>query len=183
MTKNKSSGNVSKNDLGEDIKDISEKRLFSDLGQLVLLVVFAIIWSLDSFLFHFSNFLAKYIPLYVRLPIAIIPILFGLILAYLGFKQVFQEERDSPEVITKGVFGLIRHPTYLGAILIYVGWILTTLSLISLGMLVIIILFYNYIATHEEKVMVKQFGEEYETYKQGVPKWIPGSKYIQQKRD
>ncbi len=161
----------------EEREDIAGEHKISDLGQLFFLITFLFIWGFDSFYFRFSTFLADYVYMYIRAPIAVVLFLVAGFFAYKGLKQVFKEVRDPPEIIKTGVFAYSRHPIYLGSILVYVGWILLTMSLISLGFWVIIVMFYEYIATYEEKLLLKQFGKEYEDYKKEVPKWIPGTKF------
>jgi protein-S-isoprenylcysteine O-methyltransferase Ste14 len=62
---------------------------------------------------------------------------------------------------------------YLAAILFYLGLAISTASLFSLALLLIIFLFYNYIASYEERLMEIKFGEDYMTYKKTTGKWIP----------
>lgn len=45
---------------------------YGDVGQLILLIVFLIVWLGDSFFYHKSTFLSVYVPLYVRLVLLII---------------------------------------------------------------------------------------------------------------
>jgi len=163
--------------------DLVGEHRFSDIGQLLFLAVFLTIWILDSFVFHFSDFLDDYIPLYVKLPIACIILVISGYFAFMGLKKVFREKRDSPEVIKSGVFAYSRHPIYLGSILVYLGWILLTFSLSSLGIWIIIIIFYEFIATYEETLLLQQFGEEYVKYKKEVSKWIPWKKLYRRKKE
>ena len=86
---------------------------------------------------------------------------------------VFGEERETPAVISNGVFSVVRHPIYLGCILFYLGMICFTLSLISAGLWIIIIIFYRYISRHEEKLLLDLFGTEYENYMKKVPMLFP----------
>jgi len=57
--------------------------------------------------------------------------------------------------------------------LLYLGLSIITLSLASLGLLVIIVIFYDLIASYEEKLLTEYFDKEYEKYKEDVPKWVP----------
>jgi len=92
----------------------------------------------------------------------------------LGAGHVVLEPEQRPlGVITSGVFKYVRHPLYLGGILIYLGMVISTLSLLFLVVFVGIHIFYNYIATYEEKLMEEKFGEEYIKYKQRTGKWLP----------
>lgn len=156
-----------------DRKDLIGEHTFGDIGQIILLVLFLVIWSLDSFVFKYSTRFLKIIPLYVNIPIAIICLGVAFIIAKISLKIVFGERREPPEVITKSVFGWVRHPVYLSALLLYIGLILSTLSVISFLFWFIIFIFYNYIASHEEKMLIEFFGSEYKNYIKKVPKWIP----------
>ena len=94
-------------------------------------------------------------------------------LAWKGLRIVFGEIRETPHVITKGVFSTVRHPIYLSAILLYLGQILLTLSLASLALWIIIVIFYWFISRHEEKLLIERFGEEYVQYMKKVPMLFP----------
>ena len=76
-------------------------------------------------------------------------------------------------MIDSGVYARVQHPMYMGTFLIYVGLALLTLSFLAFGALVGIFLVYNYVATYEEKDLVRVFGESYLDYCKRVPKWIP----------
>lgn len=157
--------------------DLAGEHKFSDIGQLVLLIIFLILWILDSFVFKFSTFLVEYVPNYIRGILSSLVLIISGIVAYTAIKIVFHEKRDEPEVIRKSVFAIVRHPMYLGSILLYLGLFLSTLSLASLGLWIIIIIFYDFISSYEERLLIKNFGEDYENYKDEVGKWIPGLKF------
>jgi protein-S-isoprenylcysteine O-methyltransferase Ste14 len=61
----------------------------------------------------------------------------------------------------------------MGTFLIYVGLALLTFSFLAFGALIGIFLVYSYLATYEEKDLVRVFGESYLDYCKRVPKWIP----------
>ena len=145
----------------EDREDIVGEHKFSDLGQLIFFVIFAALWGIDSFYLHFSTLLTDYIPIYVSAPIGGIMLLLALYFAYWGLRKVFNEVRDPPEVIRSGVFKYTRHPIYFGMILLYLGLTIITLSIASLGLLVIIVFFYDFIASYEEELVVEHFIEDY----------------------
>ena len=157
----------------EDRQDILGEHKYGDIGQLIFLVLFAVLWGIDSFYLRFSTILADYIPIYVSAPIGGILLFIAGFLAYQGLKQVFGDVRDPPEVIKDGVFKYTRHPVYFGVILLYLGLSIITLSLASLGFLVIIVIFYDLIASYEERILAEHFDKNYEEYKEEVPKWIP----------
>ena len=174
--KNKKGGFMHERHKNRD--DLIGEHTFGDLGQLILLVIFLIIWILDSFIFKYSIQFLKIVPLYINLPVSIIVLILSFYLARTSLKIVFGERRDPPEVITKGVFGWVRHPVYLSALLLYIGLIISTLSIFSFLFWIIIFIFYNYIASHEEKILTAFFGTDYKDYMKKVPRWIPKSIFI-----
>ena len=157
----------------ENREDLVGEHTLGDLGQAVLLIIFLIVWIADSFFGYYSTFLSNYVSLWIRIPVAAIILVMAGILAWKGMKIVFGETREKPAVIRKGVFNLVRHPIYLGAILLYLGLIILTFSIAATFLWIIIILFYHFISRHEEKLLVEKFGKDYEDYIREVPMWIP----------
>lgn len=156
-----------------DREDLAGEHKAGDTGQLILFVLFLAIWITDSFIFHWTDFLSDKIAWYYHtFPGMIVLILAGY-LAWRGLRIVFGETREAPHVITKGVFSVVRHPIYLGAILLYLGQILMTLSLASLALWIFIIIFYWYISRHEEKLLTERFGDAYVQYMNRVPMLFP----------
>ena len=153
-------------------KDLAGENPRGDLGQAIFLVIFLVVWIMDSFIFHFSTILSGFIPFYLNLIFMIGFFVIAYFFIVKGLKIVFVEVRDPPQVIKTDVFSRTRHPVYLGSIFIYLGLILMTLSLISLAMLGLIFIFYNYIASYEEKLLIKMFGQDYLDYMKKVPKWF-----------
>ena len=146
---------------------------YGDLGQIIILLVFLAIWILDSFIFRYSTFLSPHVPIYLRLIFAGLILLSAIYLVRSGHRAVSHEILSSPRLLTDGAFSRVRHPIYLAAILFYVFLIAITLSLISLFVFVGIFIFYNFIATYEEKFLENKFGQDYRDYRKNVPKWIP----------
>ncbi|MGP7988712.1 MAG: methyltransferase family protein [Desulfobaccales bacterium] len=60
---------------------------------------------------------------------------------------------------------------------------LSTASLISLVLWVAICIFYNYLASYEEKLLETQFGESYIIYKDQTGKWMPRRPFIYKDKD
>jgi protein-S-isoprenylcysteine O-methyltransferase Ste14 len=154
-------------------EDLVGEHPYGDSGQIIALVIFFVIWILDSFVFRFSSFLVNDLPLYIRLIVEAFFFVVAGFLARSGLVVVSKEVRDPPRVINTGVFSYLRHPIYLAAILLYLGFFFTTVSLISLAFLGVIIVFYDYIATFEEKQLEQKSGREYVNYKEKTPEWLP----------
>jgi protein-S-isoprenylcysteine O-methyltransferase Ste14 len=146
---------------------------YGDLGQIIILIAFLVIWILDSFLFKYSTFLSAYVPIYIRLIAAGLIFVAAIFLVRSGHRAISDEVLASPRILTDGAFARVRHPLYLAALLFYVFLIVLTMSLISLAVFVGIFIFYNYIAAYEEKICEQKFGQDYRDYKKKTPKWIP----------
>ena len=157
----------------DDRDDLAGEHPLGDTGQLLLLVVFLIVWVFDSFILRISVFLARDVLLLIRIPLGLAFIGAAAYFAREGMRSVFGEVRAEPAVITAGIFGRVRHPIYLGCILFYVGLVIFTLSIISSVICAIIIGFYHYISRYEERKLLNKFGQEYERYRKSVPMWIP----------
>ena len=146
---------------------------WGDTGQLILLVLFLGIWITDSFIFHYSTSLLDGVPNYIRAPAAGLVLMGGWYLARGGMKAVFGTARENPEVISTGVFRIVRHPIYTGAILFYLGASLITMSIASAAFLLVIIAFYISISRYEERILAKAFGNDYLEYKKKTGMLFP----------
>ena len=145
---------------------------FGDAGQLILLGLFLVVWVVDSFFLHKSTFVSDYVPLFIRFVILALALITAVYLSMSGHVVVAHGERPN-SVVSTGAFRYVRHPLYSAAILFYLGLAVSTASLFSLVLLVVIFLFYNYIATYEERLMEMKFGEDYVSYKKRTGKWAP----------
>ena len=143
-----------------------------DAGQLMLFAVFLMVWILESFVMHRSTFLANSIPLVMRLIFLAATLVAAFFLFRSGHEAVIGEQRPA-RILSAGAFRYVRHPLYLGSILVYFGLTVSTASLFCLALLVAIVLFYNYIADFEEKLMQAKFGQAYIAYREKTGKWIP----------
>ena len=153
--------------------DLTGEYKFGDAGQLILAILFFTVWISDTFIFDYSTFLNHIVPNAIRLPLGIIFLILSGFLAFRGLYIVFVEKREKPGVIRKSIFNLVRHPIYLGEILLYVYFLMISLSLAAVFVLLIAIIFLNYISKHEEQLLLKRFGDEYKQYMLDVPMWIP----------
>jgi len=156
-----------------DREDLAGEHAVGDAGQFTLACLFLVIWVADTIFLQYTTFLNQYVPLVVRIPCGVAVLVLAGCLAKTGMAMVFGEERDSPAMVTEGVFSVIRHPIYLGEILLYVGLLIWSISLAAGVVWVFAIVFLHYISRHEEKLMLGIFGREYERYMQEVPMWLP----------
>lgn len=73
--------------------DLTGEYVFGDMGQLIFLVVFLVVWIADSFVFKYSTFLTQYISNYIRVPIALIVLIISGLLAGFGLNTVFGKNK------------------------------------------------------------------------------------------
>jgi protein-S-isoprenylcysteine O-methyltransferase Ste14 len=153
--------------------DLTGEHAVSDIGQLVLACLFAATWIADSFFLKYTIFLNNHVPPAIRIPLAVVVLGISACLAWTGMSMVFGETRDDPGVIRTGVFGIVRHPIYLSEVLLYLGFLMLSLSLAAAVVWCIALVFLHYISRWEEKLLLARFGEEYAQYMRDVPMWIP----------
>lgn len=93
-----------------------------------------------------------------------------------GVKEVtlrVAEIHRTDRIVSTGVYSIIRHPQYLGALLAHFGisFLLSAwFSLLSTPLMVILICL---ISRKEEKELIREFGQEYKDYRKKVPMVIP----------
>ena len=93
---------------------------------------------------------------------------------YIGAVSRTRSERLGP-LIAAGPFAIVRNPLYIGNIVLWVGFAVAA-QLLWLVPIVIALLGIEYhaIVTWEEQLLEARLGEDYRTYAQRVPRWIPG---------
>ena len=77
-------------------------------------------------------------------------------------------------VVTSGPYSRIRHPAYLGVILLWFGFgILSGSLIIAFVFPVMFVVVYLYRISIEEKMLVRELGEDYVQYQRKTRKLIP----------
>lgn len=79
---------------------------------------------------------------------------------------------EAPELITEGVFGYTRNPVYVGNCLQYIGLSLLYNRLSTIIALVPTIVYLDRVIEREESYLESRFGEEFETYRANVRRWL-----------
>lgn len=154
-------------------EDLTGEHKLGDAGQLIIAVLFLVVWIMDSFFLKYTTFLNNYVPLTVQIILSVVMLLIAYYLARAGMKIVFKEVRETPGVINKGVFAVIRHPIYLSEILFYLALILLRTSLAAVFIWILAIIFLYYISHFEEKLLLARFGDKYRQYMKDVSMFIP----------
>ncbi|MDH5211589.1 MAG: isoprenylcysteine carboxylmethyltransferase family protein, partial [Betaproteobacteria bacterium] len=87
--------------------------------------------------------------------------------------KVLYEAQRAGRLATTGAYARVRHPQYVGFVLIMTGFLLQWPTLVTLAMYPVLIFMYARLAKREEVEMLAQFGEAYRRYKEAVPAFMP----------
>jgi protein-S-isoprenylcysteine O-methyltransferase Ste14 len=157
----------------ESRPDLAGEHPQGDRFQLYAFIIFSIAVLADHFLLGWAAYLRGKVLFGVRLPISMIFILLGVYLSLSGIHSVFSEYTEQPRMISSGLFSFMRHPVYLGAILIYTGLLVFILSPLAFFVFITVFLLYDWLARDEEARMLRVFGSRYEDYCRQTPRWLP----------
>ena len=153
--------------------EVGEEHPWCDKGQVFFASTFILLWALDSFVFHWSVFFVGPVNMAIRIIFFVICFIAGMSLEKGAKKVMLNQVRSEPHVIDYGVFAYVRHPVYLGVLVLLFGLFLWSFSLVSLFVWSVFFLFYDWMASYEERDLTRIFGEEYSRYKNRTRKWIP----------
>ena len=111
--------------------------------------------------------------------LGLFPIGFGIALNLVA-DQVFKRRGTtvkpfevSKALVTDGVYGLSRHPMYLGMVSIILGIALLLGSLLPFGVVVLLALLFDHLFIGpEERILEDTFGDAFRDYKDRVRRWI-----------
>ena len=157
----------------ESRKDLAGEHRWGDSGQLIFLFIFIAGVVLDIFFIQLAFSIQTFVPWYIRIPIFVALFLISGYFSWAGLKKVFHEERTTLQVIDTGVFGIIRHPIYFGTLLMYLSFIILTLSLIGFIIWCVIFVFYYCLCKYEEQFLIQKLGTKYKQYMKRVPMLLP----------
>lgn len=107
---------------------------------------------------------------YIIFPISTIIIVAGILLIVFGWKGIHEAKGG---IVTTGIYAHVRHPQYLGFLLLTFGMNLEWTTFFTVLLWPVIGVLYYRLAKSEEKYSEEQFGEEYREYKRRVPMFIP----------
>jgi protein-S-isoprenylcysteine O-methyltransferase Ste14 len=115
------------------------------------------------------------IPL-LHLAICILFLIPGALLAINGINKTtlrVAETHRTERIVTEGVYSIVRHPQYLGGLLAHVGisFLLSAWHSLLFTPLMVVLVFF--ISMKEEEELIREFGKEYEDYKEKVPMLTP----------
>jgi protein-S-isoprenylcysteine O-methyltransferase Ste14 len=131
-----------------------------------------VVWGVDSFLLKWTTFLSASTSLALRLLVGLFLAVFGVYMTWVSHETVFSEEGQQG-LIDWGVYGLCRHPMYLGIVSLFLGMSFATFSVAAFLISVALFVLYDRFTAYEEERLVEALGDEYREYQRRVPKWFP----------
>ncbi|MBG0796190.1 isoprenylcysteine carboxylmethyltransferase family protein [Methylocystis sp. L43] len=106
----------------------------------------------------------------------------GFILISAGWSVLYEAQRRRELAIT-GVYAYVRHPQYVGFILVLLGFLLQWPTLLTLAMFPVLVVMYVRLARAEENEALAEFGAAYRQYMAEVPAFIPRIAATSQRRN
>ena len=104
------------------------------------------------------------------LPVSNVMMLAGLLLIVFGWAKIHGAKG---KLVTYGIYSRIRHPQYLGFLLLTFGMNIQYATIITLVMWPVLIVLYYRLSKQEEKDLEEKFGQEYEKYRVSIPMFFP----------
>src|SRR5215831_8211486 len=100
-------------------------------------------------------------------------LIFGGFILLAATWKVRDEAQQDHTLATSGPYASIRHPQYVGFILIMLGFLFQWPTLITLIMFPILVVMYVKLARREEREVLAEFGETYRRYMIATPSFFP----------
>ncbi len=87
--------------------------------------------------------------------------------------RVLYTAQQRHELATTGPYARVRHPQYVGFILVMFGFLLQWPTLLTLAMFPVLVFMYAHLARNEELETLTEFGDAYARYVVRTPALIP----------
>lgn len=82
-------------------------------------------------------------------------------------------DEPTDALVTDGLYNWSRNPIYIGLCVLYVGLSIALTTVWALLLLPLIIIFLRRtVIEREEALLIAEYGDEYQTYKTRVPRWL-----------
>lgn len=89
-----------------------------------------------------------------------------------GWKVLYEAQRRHMLAVS-GAYAYVRHPQYVGFVLVMFGFLLQWPTLLTLAMFPVLVFMYFRLARTEEREALAEFGPVYERYMHDVPAFVP----------
>ena len=94
----------------------------------------------------------------------------GFYLLGVGWKKIYHAQGS---LVTDSLYAKLRHPQYLGLILIVAAFLIMWPTLVTLALAPFLIIRYALLAKEEDRELEEKFGDDFRNYKDRVPGFIP----------
>jgi protein-S-isoprenylcysteine O-methyltransferase Ste14 len=89
-----------------------------------------------------------------------------------GWRKLYLAQHRG-EIARTGVYARVRHPQYVGFVLVMFGFLLQWPTLVTLAMFPVLTFMYLRLARKEEREALSTFGDAYRSYMARVPAFVP----------
>ena len=97
-----------------------------------------------------------------------LPVMFFLVIGLLNLATT-----PVNELVTRGVYGISRHPLYFGEVLVSISIGIACLSWVFLLVAIVnFLLLRYYVLVVEEPFLIEKYGDTYKEYMNRTPRWI-----------
>jgi len=133
---------------------------------------------LGLIIFCYNYFFHKYLGMEILLFVGWLIGLTGLLFFILGtyeLKKHGEAEKGQSFLLTSvlvdcGIYRVVRHPEYLGSMLLIIGSILISQHWLTLVLGVLLLMwFFVYVLPEEDRHLIEKFGDNYKHYMKNVP--------------
>src|SRR5690606_1655260 len=104
----------------------------------------------------------------------------GFYLIAAGWRTLYAAQKDG-ELATTGLYAYVRHPQYVGFVLIMFGFLLHWPTLLTLIMFPVLLWMYSRLSITEEREAEKTFGEAWQHYAAKTPRFFPRLRDLERK--
>jgi len=99
-------------------------------------------------------------------------IVVGFVIIANAWKVLYHAQR-SLRLAIAGPYARVRHPQYIGFVVIMFGFLLQWPTLLTVAMFPVLVVTYMVLARSEERDALAEFGDEYRAYMERTPRFIP----------
>ena len=106
----------------------------------------------------------------IGMPVGSLVTFLGVLLIILGWREIY---RAKGQLVTRGVYAYLRHPQYLGIILVTGGWLIHWPTIPEIVLWPLLLILYFRLSKREDQYLAERFGKQYSEYAEKIPMLIP----------
>ena len=137
------------------------------IGHIIYIVLYGLLIISTIFLYNSANILAL---LYLGCSILVLGFTFLLWSSQARKKGNLQGDINKNFLVESGMYAFVRHPGFLGHMLIISALVIISQNWISLSIGIMLIILLYLAITEEEKRNIEKFGDKYKDYMRRVPR-------------